>query len=153
MRPLRTFLWHNIMIHRTQRLCLIEKKKERDCKLARTFACQLRKHCTIFFQPGFQCLMCQAFLASWDRCSYIQVPVRVLSGGHAHPFIWQFFRFFPSQFSNPQHRLLWFIGDFCYPVSLLPPSWIVNMGLERESLGDKILKKNHTFSWYSTICT
>lgn len=152
MRPLGTFLWHMVMIHSTERLCVIEKKKERYCKLARTFACQHEERLHNIFQPGFQCLMCQAFPVSLERCFRIPVPVRVLFGGHAHPFIWRNSQFLHSQFSNPEHRLLSFIGDFCYSVSPLPPSWIVNMWPERESLGDRILKGNHTFSLYSTIC-
>lgn len=153
MRCLRTFLWHSIMIHRPERLCVIEKKKkERYWKLARTFACLCEEELHNIFQPGFQCLMCQASPVSLERCSHIPVPVRVQIGGHVHPFTCQKSKLLHGQFSNPEHSLFWFIGDFCYPVSPLPPSWIVNLWPERESLGDlrkgflkRILKKNHKF--------
>lgn len=117
------------------------KKKDRYCQLTSTFASQCEEGLHNVFQPGFQCLMCQTFLVSLESTFYIPVPGRVLLGGHAHPFISQFFH---SLFSNPEYRLFWFIGDFCYPVSPLPPSWIVNMWPERESLGDGILKKKIT---------
>lgn len=124
-------------------MSLKKKKKERYCKLARIFACQSEEGLHNIFQPGFQCLTCQAFLVSLERCCYIPGPVRALLGSHAHPFISQLFH---SQFSSPEHRLFWFIGNFCYPVSPLPLSWIVNVWLERESLGGRILQENHAFS-------
>lgn len=152
MRPLRTFLWPSVMIHRTERSCAIERNQERYCESARTFACQCEEGLHNIFQPGFQCLMCQAFPVSLERCFHIPVALRVLLGGHAYPFIWKKAQFFHSQFSNPEPRLFSFIGDFCYAVSPLPLFWIVNVWPERESLGDGILKKNHTFSLYSIIC-
>lgn len=125
MRPLRTFLWHNIMIHRTQRLCLIEKKKERDCKLAKTFACQLRKHCTIFSSLVFSvwCAKHSLHLGTDAPISkfllgFYQEVILILSSD-------SFFAFFPasSPTLNTGFYDLLVISATQYPSCLLPGLW------------------------------
>lgn len=121
--------------------------KRRHCRLTRPFTCQCKGGLHSIFQPDFQCLICWAFPGSLERCFHIPVPVRILFGGDAYPFIWQKSRFLHSQCSNLDYRLSWFIGDFCSPVFPLPPSWLVNTcDTTRKGWGAGLKKKQKSQS-------
>lgn len=132
------------MLHRNERLCIIEK--ETDCRLTRPFTCQCEGGLHSIFQPDFQCLMCWAFPISLERCFHIPVLVRVLFGGDAYPFIWQKSQCLRSQFFNLEYRLFWFVGDFCFPVFPLPPSWLVGTCDTTGKGWGQDWKNQHSFS-------